>query len=76
MRCEQKDCVSLSVGGPSELAWGFTDSFYVGTREGDSRRWWVGQAGLTRGGRGLVPSLQPGLGMEYEQDSTFMVVGL
>lgn len=31
---------------------------------------------LTRGGRGLVPSLQPGLGMEYEQDSTFMVVGL
>ena len=26
-------------------------------------------------GRSLAPSLQPGLGMEHEQDSTFMVVG-
>ena len=30
---------------------------------------------LARGGHGLVPSLQPGLGMEHEQDSTFMAAG-
>ena len=30
---------------------------------------------LAREGRGLAPSLQPGLGMEHEQDSTFMIVG-
>ena len=30
---------------------------------------------LARGGHGLVPSFQPGLGMEHEQDSTFMAAG-
>lgn len=68
-------CITFS-GRSLRAGVGFTvDSFTSGTREGDSRRWWVGQVGLTRGGRGLVPSLQPGLGMEYEQDSTFIASG-